>query len=176
VKRTCQMVNGELVWTPPFDAADQKRHAERFDAMVESRQVPGCMTDAVFLEGNCCGSQFEVQPGVGDYYREVAKEAGVNVTGKKYMSGLASFPGDPRAWVDGRGDVQRIVEERGWACDGAVKVEMPQVAPLPATPVAENLIREAMLREVTANPGLLEKPVEEVREKVTQKITPHWAK
>src|SRR5271154_7062156 len=79
-------------------------------------QPPMSNTDREFLAGTENGRQFEGQEEVGDYYRQEATKAGVNTTGKVYKNGLARFPGDPEAWVSGRGDVQRVIEERGWNC------------------------------------------------------------
>lgn len=84
---------------------------------------PAVMTDSVFLEGHANGNQFENTPSLGDFYAREAKAQGVDTKGKVYLSGLASHPGDPRAWVSGRGDVRKVCEERGWHCEGAVNVK-----------------------------------------------------
>jgi hypothetical protein len=90
--------------------------------VLATRSFPGVKTDATFNVGRCNGNQFESQPGLGDFYRGVAAEHGVSVTGKTYLSQLAEFPGDPRAWVSSRGEVAAVCEERGYSCDGAVNV------------------------------------------------------
>lgn len=91
-------------------------------------QAPSVMTDAVFLEGRHSGSQFEKSPAVGDFYKRVAEQAGQDITGKTYVSGLARYPGDPEAWVSSRGDVRRVCEQRGWGCTGAVEVPVSKIA------------------------------------------------
>ncbi len=92
--------------------------------MLAFRQCPMSNTDREFMEGRGgCYDQFKGQQEVGDYYAGIAKDAGISVGGRVYLSGLAAFPGDPRAWVDGRGDVKRLCEERGWNCEGSVNVK-----------------------------------------------------
>lgn len=66
----------------------------RLADMLASRQAPALMTDAVFMQGH--------------------PEA------RKYMPSLARFPGDPEAFVSGRGDIDRVLRERGWGAEGAV--------------------------------------------------------
>lgn len=85
---------------------------------------PMSNTDREFLEGRGgCYDQFRGQTEVGDYYARLARESGVDTTGRVYLSGLAAYPGDPRAWVSGRGDVKRVCEERGWSAEGSVNVK-----------------------------------------------------
>lgn len=89
--------------------------------MLACQQPPQSKTDREFLLG--IGEQFADNQALGDYYGRVAREHGQNPKGKKYLSSLAAFPGDPEAWVDGRDDVRRVCEKRGWDCDGDVKVK-----------------------------------------------------
>lgn len=172
------MVNGELVWEPPFTPEEDAAAQDRFRDMLDSGRAPGCMTDSVFLAGlSTNGSQFEGQENVGDYYKTVAKAAGVDVQGKTYLSTLAERPGDPKAWVTGRGDVQRVLEERGWSGEGAVNVKArrDRAKPQPVG-IADDIVQEHVERRIAADPGLAEKPMEEVREQVRDEIKPHWAK
>lgn len=94
----------------------------RLADMLASGQPPMSSTDREFLEGHCCGNQFDYPGGhqVGDVLKAQANAAGVNVTGKVYVGGLAAFPGDPQAWVSDRHDVKRVLTERGWGSEGAV--------------------------------------------------------
>src|SRR5262249_30874220 len=89
-------------------------------------EPPMTNTDREFLHGHCNGNQFEKKEHIGDYYKSVADAHGVDVKGAVYLSGLAEFPGDPKAWVRGRGDVQKVCEERGWNCNGMVEVKGQQ--------------------------------------------------
>lgn len=97
--------------------------------MLATRSFPGVKgTDSVFMEGrHLDGSQFEKDaPNVGQHHLELARKAGVNVTGKYYSGTLARFPGDPRAWISGLGDVKRIAEERNIGVAGAVNIPAPK--------------------------------------------------
>lgn len=169
------MLNGQEVTLEQFRGDRAESHA-RFRRMMASGCGPGVMTDAVFLEGHCNGSQFEKTPHVGDVYEKEAAAAGVDVKGKVYMSGLARFPGDPLAWVAGRGDVARICTERGWACDGAVKVAGVRGEPMNVD-VADDIIEEevsSVLAEAASEGVTLQR--EELKVQVKEKRKPHWCK
>lgn len=136
-------------------------------------QPPMSNTDREFLERRGgCYDQFKGEELAGEYYRRRALAAGVNPTGKVYMSGLAAFPGDPQAWVSGRGDVQRVCEERGWGCEGSVKVKLQKVAEPTGGGVAQDII-DAEAVPLAQEAGI---PVEEAREKVYDLRKPHWVK
>jgi hypothetical protein len=158
--------------SPPANSDSQ-----RFNEMVESGIPPQANTDREFLEGHCNGSQFQKRPQDGEAYKKVADQAGVSITGKVYKSSLARYPGDPEAWVSGRGDVQRICEARGLGCDGSVKVQKREkdVEPSPSVGVAEHLVSEAVLAQ-TEGKGLSAREVRDVREKTRDRLTPHWKK
>jgi hypothetical protein len=100
-------------------------------------------TDNTFLEGHCNNNQMAaMHPTVAKRLADDAAAAGVNIKGKVYLSGLAAYPGDPHAWVSGKGDVQKVIERRNWNCDGSVKVKCDSGrmdAPQPdiANPLAE---------------------------------------
>ncbi len=99
-------------------------------------------------------------------------------TGYKYIHQLADYPGDPKARVSGRGDIQRICEERGFGCSGAVNVKGSDKGRSPAKEIgmAPDLVEQYTDRAIAADPGLAEKPREEVKEKVVKRHRPHWAK
>ena len=167
-----KFVNGR--WEPPFSPEEEARAKARFDDMVEAGQGPGLMTDSVFLEGRCNGNQFEKTPAQGDYLRGVAEAAGQSTKGKVYLGGLANYPGDPEAWVDGRGDVQRVAEQRGYNVAGAVTVQAAgRNEPAPAVPLAPDLLADGV-QEEAARTGQDVTP--DLVEKVRQQRTPHWAK
>lgn len=142
--------------------------------MFATGQTPGVMTDSVFLEGT--GEQFAKTPYLGDHYKKVAESYGQNVKGKVYKSGLARFPGDPLAWVNGRGDVQRICEARGMDCDGAVKVRANERKPVEGVDIADDIVEARVEKMVEASPEPLKESRQELREKVREKIKPLWKK
>ena len=156
-----------------------KADAERIDAMLESGRAPGCVTDALFMVGTENGRQFATDPESGDAYKKIADAVGVSVTGKKYMSNLCrpGMPGDPEAWVSGRGDVQRICEKRGYGSEGTVKVKMRdrQEAPAPAIPIDPKIVDREWVKEL-AGQTLPIKEAMDVREKVADRLTPPWKK
>jgi hypothetical protein len=101
-----------------------KGTSARLAEMLALQAPPRPNTDATFLHGHCNGSQFAAGPlagELGDRLKATAEAGGQNVKGKVYLGGLARFPGDPQAWVDGKGDVKRVCEERGWKCTGSVE-------------------------------------------------------
>ncbi|NJL70164.1 MAG: hypothetical protein HC888_00520 [Candidatus Competibacteraceae bacterium] len=103
-----------------------KRDGRKLEIMLLTMQPPKACTDVEFLSGHCNGNQFGQSPmseKIGNYYRKVAESEGQNVKGKVYLSGLARYPGDPKAWVADRGDVTRVCEERNWGCTGLVETK-----------------------------------------------------
>lgn len=94
--------------------------------MFASGRGPALQTDATFLRSHCNGSQFaggKANERSGDILREIAESEGQSTKGKVYLGQLAAYPGDPKAWVDGRGDVARVCAERSWNCSGGVTVK-----------------------------------------------------
>ena len=112
-------------------------------------------------------------------YEQEAKDAGVNTKGKIYLGGLARYPGDPEAWVSGRGDVQRICETRGWGSRGAVNVKSQEPTESPVeTPLAEDIVTDKVTDIMSHVPKKERKRVDvtELREQVKDKMTPPWSK
>lgn len=99
-------------------------------------------------------------------------------TGKKYITQLARYPNDPRALVSCRGDVQRICEQEGWGCEGLVNVKANDFGMAPPKPVDidEALVQEYMGKEIERDPGAALMRRGDLREKVRNRIKPHWSK
>lgn len=149
-----------------------------FAEMVCLSAPPMSNTDREFLEGRGgCYDQFEGLPFVGQHYKRLADEAGVSTTGQVYLNGLARFPGDPEAWVSGRGDVKRRIEERGWSCQGSVNVaaRSPDAAPAPDVAVADDILDDAVCARLENDPDLARLDQGELRHETEQMIKPHWA-
>lgn len=121
--------------------------------MFALQSPPAAMTDSVFMAGNINGGQFAGQPDVGDLYRKTAEASGVNPKGKTYISGLAEYPGDPRAWVSGRGDVSRLLSERGWGAEGAVNMPTTRIVDTGPYQVAEDIIEKSVRAELEKLPA-----------------------
>lgn len=92
--------------------------------MFATGRAPRGVTDDTRFAGfsKVGGAQFGSDE-IREAYMQPAREAGVDVTGKQYFSELAAYPGDPEAWVDSQGDMRRLLEKRGWGCDGDLKVK-----------------------------------------------------
>ncbi len=168
-----KVINGEYVRLSPPDPGA----AERLAAMFASGTPPCCMTDDVFLEGMEArqANEFNGNREIGDFYRGEAVKGGVNPHGKVYMHGLASFPGDPKAWISSRGDVKRVCEEKGLECSGAVTVRGPEpTPPKERYEVADDLVAEHVMRRLEDEPGLHRKDRQEVIEETREQLSPNW--
>lgn len=153
------------------DPEIQKRYAKmiregaspKLAEMLALQQAPGVNTDTVFmLDRKTGGGQF-ANPFTRQYYTKKARQAGVVTDGKYYEPQLASFPGDPSAWVSSRGDVLALAKAKNLDIDGDVKhrsyaVEEPLNGRDKPYEAADSIVDEALAREVEANPGLKEKP------------------
>lgn len=107
--KVVRKINGREVTDTEFAASvDPAKLRE----MLESGQVPAGMTDSVFLEGETDNSQQQRLGMFAEQFKSQALAAGVDPKGKVYKSGLASYPGDPSAWVNSRADVLRVCEEK----------------------------------------------------------------
>jgi hypothetical protein len=141
---------------------------------------PAANSDREFLEGRGgCYDQFKGQSHIGDHHARVARQHGVDITGKVYMGGLARFPGDPEAWVSGRGDVRRICEQRGWGCEGAVSLPVTNVAePERSFHVAPDLVEDRMAAVLEQMPPEEAACVDtqDLRAQAEESLKPVWAK
>lgn len=137
-------------------------------------QPPMSNTDREFLESHCNGSQFEKMPAIGDFYAREARKAGVDPKGKIYVAGLASYPGDPTAWVGSRGDVERVCKEKGFSCQGAVTVAKSEREPEKDVDVAGDIVEQAVAKRLEADPSLAFKDQGELAHDVKEAIKPHW--
>lgn len=120
--------------------------------VLATRSFPGVKTDAVFNEGRFSGDSGKL--GVKELWLQAeAKKHGVSTTGKWYCSGLASFPGDPTAWVDSRGDVMRVAREKNMTVRGYVEHQGHETDPGGDIPIADDLLGDEVAEVVDANPG-----------------------
>jgi hypothetical protein len=172
------LVNGRDIedLLPAERAALDRRAKARLADLFNSQQAPVIRTDATFMRGRKKGAeQFGNLPNVRETYMEPARRLGMSTDGKVYMSEIAAYPGDPRAWVDSTDDIKRVCEERGWAASGDVTVKGREKAPTPDVEVAEDIVQEHIEHEIAVNPEAARKP-EATREKVVNRIKPKWKK
>lgn len=145
--------------------------------MLASRQGPGLKTDTTIWGGaGTLDSQFKNNQPHLKLITEAAKKAGYTPNPNYvYQPALAEFLGDPKAFVppsEGNSHVRKVCEERGWGCEGAVKIKTPQGPPPKPVKLAESLIREGVTKMVTDNPDLARKPIRQLREAVIDKHAP----
>lgn len=108
-------------------------------------------------------------------YTEPAKEAGVNIKGSVYVPGIARHPGDPEAWVKNSSDIKRVVEKRGWGCEGVVNVKADtSCKPIDDIDIAPDLVERRAEQMIEANPDRV--MGEELLQEARDAIKPHWAK
>lgn len=111
--------------------------------------IPHIQTDTTFMVGSDDGfGQDELARNVA--YQK-AKAAGVTPSGR-YISQLADSLGDPKAWVNSRAEVKRVCEQRGYSCDGAVKVKAREPdGPNPFDEpymVADDIVQDAVQKQL----------------------------
>jgi hypothetical protein len=142
--------------------------------LLAVRKFPSFKTDSTFNKGRVNGSQFEDCPLRGDWLRARAEEAGVSTTGKFYSSGLARFPGDPKAWVSNRNDVLRVARENGMSVSGDVNYTAPETDPGADLAVAPEILAREVDAYMAANPDARRGDAEEtVREVITGQVDKH---
>lgn len=136
--------------------------------MLALRKFPGVTgLDADFMRGRMTGDQFSNRA-QGEYYHRIAEEAGVSTAGKYYSAPLASYPGDPSAWVSDRSDVLRVARAKGLRVEGLVDYSPPEHEPSPDIPVAADILERHVQEEMEVSPGVA---YEDVRERVFDRLT-----
>lgn len=125
--------------------------------MLVTGLTPWIMTDDVFLAG--LANQFAtntITGAMGDYYKSIAEGEGVSTTGAVYFPGLASYPGDPTAWIRGRGDIARVAEAKNLTIQGGMldRQARRDEAPPADVDVADDLVEARVLEMVAQNPDL----------------------
>lgn len=166
-------LNGKLV--DDLSPADRKRFDDQGKArladMLASNRAPSVHTDATFFANINANPEADA-PGVAEEYRRVAIAHGQNPVGKTYLSALAAFPGDPEAWVSGRGDIRRVCEARGWSCEGAVTVSSEQVEPAKPPALAADIVDDFAAKIRQEQPSM---PLEAARELAVEVHAPAGA-
>lgn len=116
----------------------------RLGDMLAARRGPALGTDTHYFQGLGTADPFEgMSAETKKLAIEKAAKAGVDISNKRYVGGLALEAGDPRAWVDSRGDMKRLAEERNLSVEGIVnhKAEVnaePRSEYVPADDIVED--------------------------------------
>lgn len=117
-------------------------------AVLATKSFPGVKSDAIFNEG-----RFSSDAGKNGkeqlWLKAQAEAAGVSTNGMFYCKGLASFPGDPTAWVGDRSDVLRVAREKNMTVQGYVEHKGHEVDPGEDVAIADDII-ESEVQEILA--------------------------
>lgn len=124
--------------------------------MLAFRRAPDIRTDSTFLAGTPVDDDPIVRR-----WRAEAEAEGVNTTGAVYFSKIAEYPGDPKAFVRGRGDIVRRCEElnRELRLDGRLVVPLRDEPPAPEPDIDPDSIADRLEHHFDANPGMEEECV-----------------
>lgn len=182
----------ELDWNHPWNSyvnpgvtrlahyIKMRRCGESHDLaeMCALQMSPKAETDREFFAGiGSLESQFGGEGHTNDMDQVIAtaKRHGYKPNlNDVYVPGLASFRGDPKAFVPptgGRGHIKRVCEQRGWECEGTVKTKYrePERDPVDrAVPLAEDLIRKNAADALRKDPSLKRNP-RALRQQVIEK-------
>ena len=151
-------------------------YGERWAEMVALSQPPGTKgTDRAFMEGRLDGNWMDGLPDrQAKWMSREAKAAGINISGKYYLSGLADKRGhlDPEAWVDSVADIKRVAVKRNLNVSGIVNVEGTQVEPKPVD-LNPRIAKRLAKQEIAKNPKLT---MREAVALVKERAVPRWKK
>jgi len=144
-------------------------YGEKWAAMVAMQTPPGTKgTDRAFMEGRMNNQQLDDMPvRQAQYVAAEAKSAGINISGKHYVGGLADKRGwrDPEAWVSNNDDVLKVAHKSRLAVSGTVNYD-----PGPADPkrklISESIVREEVAKAKRLNPSA---KTGDLRQKVIEK-------
>jgi hypothetical protein len=155
----------------------QAGNTHRFAEMCALQSPPGTKgTDRAVMERRYDGQWLDKMP-KHQALRIVneARAAGVNISGKYYMSGLADKRGhcDPAAWIESAADIRKVARERNLNVRGIVDHEAVKMEPRKSPALSERLVREMSKKEMRANPKLSKG---EARELVLDKYVPRHKK
>lgn len=145
--------------------------------MLDSRRPPGALgTDQAFLRGSQGGDEVVKRygPRFANYLERKAKQQGISLAGKKYVSQLATEFADPRALVADTSDVLQRCRELNKSCEGVVNYKAHETPPAPSVGLGADIVERRVNELVKADPGLATKKRQELREAVKEQATPHW--
>lgn len=92
----------------------------------------------------------------------MAEAAGVSTSGKLYLSGLASYPGDPTAWVSDGSDIRRVAREKNMTLEGSINQKGHEVEPTPPVDIAPDILERRVAMAMAQDPG---QRIDDVRER-----------
>jgi hypothetical protein len=160
-----------------YESALARGVSHKLAEMFALRTGPSLSTDTRWLTGHHSHRQFDspTAQGLGSVALAEARRQGVSVEGAVYKPGLASYPGDPTAWVRDRGDVKRIAALKNLEIEGpgvthhAVDDGTPDPLTLPYR-VADDIVDREIGRIEDVHPNAT-KDDPELREKVSRRLS-----
>lgn len=174
ITRTAQMVNGKLIWEPPFSQAELESRRISFGEMCQNGTPPASMgTDRAFLQGR------QDNHGLGDLPKWMqdsvlakAKAAGIDISGKVYSPGFSrrgkGGGSDPMAWVSDTHDMLSRAKKLNLNISGVVNYQGEEMPPPPDVPLSEKLIKANMQEYIAKEPEKA-RDLRELREEVIHK-------
>jgi hypothetical protein len=149
--------------------------SERFAIMCALQQAPGTRgTDRALMQGRLAGQWMEgMHKPMADRIAREARAAGINISGKFYMGGLADHRAhrDPAAWIDSVADIKKVAAQRDLHVTGIVDYTPPEKAPRESVDIAPDILKENVRKELRRNPGMRKA---DAVERVKERIVPHW--
>jgi hypothetical protein len=146
----------------------------RFAEMCALQQPPGTTgTDRAFQQGRLDGNWLDDMPiHMAKRMTREAKAAGIDITGKQYMSGLSDKRGhcDPEAWVSDLSDVRRVAKKRNLQVRGIINVDAHDTPPVNVD-LNPKIAKELAKKEIAKNPSL---SMKDAISKVKEKHVPRW--
>jgi hypothetical protein len=147
---------------------------ERWAVMAALQAPPGTRgTDRAFQQGRLDGNWLDsLPPRTAKRMVREAKAAGIDISGKYYMGGLADKRGhcDPEAWVGDISDVKTVAKKRNLEVRGIVNVDSHEVEPK-RVDLNPRIARELAKKEMQKKPGL---SMTDAIAKVKEKHLPNW--
>ena len=148
---------------------------ERWAEMCALQRPPGLRgTDRALMQGRLAGQWMDGVPkGLALRMVQEARAAGINVSGKFYMGGLADKRGhcDPAAWIDSVADIKKVAQQRDLHVQGIVDYTPPEKPPAKSVDISPDILKEHVRKEMAADPKLRRG---EAIERVKERIVPHW--
>lgn len=146
--------------------------------LLAFRRSPDIRTDSTYMAGMVT----DEDPAARRYRRD-AEAAGIDTAGAIYLSKIAEYPGDPKAFVRTRGDIVRRCEELNYdlEIDGRQVVKSRDVPPAPSPGFDPETIADRLEQTFEANPGLeadcAAKPelFKEKWHEASESLKPDWA-
>lgn len=144
-------------------------YGEKWASMVAMQVAPGTSgTDRAFMEGRHNNQQLNDMPlNQARYVAAEAKKAGVSISGKYYVGGLADKRGwrDPKAWVSNNDDILKVAQARRLHVSGTVNYDPGPTAPKRKL-MSDKIMKEEIAREKRINPSA---KTADIRERVIEK-------